>query len=243
MANIFTCRLDRLKPAILEDLFSAIYPLSRIMSPYRRCMLNNRIKDNFTANATPTCLHLAAEPCRRSPIRVVKSIRFRLDLVPYLVRRIPDLKVVYYTRDPRGIMFSVDRLTPDALPDDKLTRGVGVVCGEMYQDITWLDDVTRSNDVRPVLVSYERLATHPHRTAREIYRSLGLAVPDRVLDHLTRITRAANESSMQAGLETTRINSTKTATRWRTDMSAVLLVAVLRNRKCVDVIAKLKYTL
>ena len=52
------------------------------------------------------CLSKAQQKCDSKPINVVQVIRMTMDMMEDLILAEQDIKVIYYTRDPRGIALS-----------------------------------------------------------------------------------------------------------------------------------------
>ena len=75
--------------------------------------------------------------CRGATIQVVKNIRLTMDITKHLMTKIPDLHLVYYIRDPRGIISS--RLKHKSLLTFKPLAETKLLCSRMAQDILALE--------------------------------------------------------------------------------------------------------
>ena len=86
------------------------------------------------------CLPVVTNDCKKSPVRVIKSVRLSLDIVRPLLQRDPALKLIHLFRDPRGIIYSrlvKTRWYPLNIKKGNFTpieRHVRLLCNRMFED-------------------------------------------------------------------------------------------------------------
>ena len=58
------------------------------------------------SRAWQRCKHRLDAKCKQAAIRVVKTVRLTMAQARDVMARVPDVKIVYLLRDPRGIVYS-----------------------------------------------------------------------------------------------------------------------------------------
>ena len=173
-------------------------------------------------------------------LQVVQVLRMKMEDLEPLIRANPDIYVLHYTRDPRGIALS--RIKTGKLIFDTenptAVREAEYLCDKMRQDIRERRILeTRYPDVFRHL-TYEALATDPEGTAKRFYAIFNRTYPENWNGFIGRHMNGQGES---AGFGITVQNATKTAYRWRSKISQHELDTI--NGFCADVITDLGYEL
>ena len=188
-------------------------------------------------NMTP-CYPILEDRCEKSPLRVIKSIRLRLDLLQDVMDEIPDLKVVVYTRDPRGIVHSRKKTQLISA----IARGdVGVegktLCTRIRHELPTLAAIRRKYSNRIWNLKYEELVNDPTKSIENMYSYFGIKVNTAVLDWFKQGKSDTNDKPYG----THRDNATLTAYSWKTKMDEAAKLEVTRS--CDDVLKEMHYDL
>ncbi|XP_047491512.1 carbohydrate sulfotransferase 3-like isoform X2 [Penaeus chinensis] len=103
--------------------------------------------------------------CRKEPLRIIKTIRTRLQWAQELLDDAElNLKVIHLVRDPRGSTVSMAAL------DWK--KGVEETCKAIQQDLQLKEEMERKYPDRYFFVKYEEYCLDPYSKTRQILRFL-----------------------------------------------------------------------
>ena len=127
------------------------------------------------------------QACRRFPTLIMKIVRLRLNLTDSLLEEMPDLKVLYLVRDPRGVMNSrlgsvdwcsrsVDCIEPQRL------------CNDVISDLDAFEVLKKRYPDRVALVKYETLAKEPQTSFESLFHFAGLSYLQRIRTLVDRHT-------------------------------------------------------
>ena len=174
------------------------------------------------------CMALVRHACQNSSILAAKTIRFRMYMAQELLLRDPEVKIIFYARDPRGIISS------------RLQRMKGTVkqeaehlCKTMLDDYEWFLKLNKTHSESMSMYTYEDLAKNPQSSLQYLYGRLGLNLTDQIINNFQN-KASANQYSGRFG--TSRTNSSLTAIRWRKSLSAQMVRTI--NRVCRTVLSK-----
>ena len=195
-------------------------------------------------NQTLKCLPALTEMCKESKIRATKVIRQRMKTLQHIVERDPDVRVLWYTRDPRGIVAS--RLTSVAKQEDLwlmnrvLKQLATPLCEKLKQDHDLYKILAKKYPRNILNVKYEDLVLDHEKILDTIYRFIDLdAVPRKVSSYFRL---ALGGAGVEGGLlSTLRKNGTQTAYHWQEKLTKNSRRVV--ERVCGDVIKELGYRL
>lgn len=146
---------------------------------------------------------------------------------------LPDLKVIHYLRDPRGVINSRianGYIMPGPLasvvsrPVFKLfnssfliERHTEQLCRQMSTDLEISAQLKISYPGRIKTILYEDLAQNPIEIAKQLYQFVGLNLTDEIREYIYSITMAGKQPN---GIyATTRTNSSRTAFGWKQRLS------------------------
>lgn len=154
------------------------------------------------------CLPLMIKECKASHIVAVKSIRFYVDYAVQLHKEMPDLTVIHYSRDPRGIITS--RKTADHKVASRIAQEAESLCQFMVDNI----ESQRKFSTKSFMMSlkYEDLATDPLNITRKMYNF----IREEPSKDLLKIVHNHTQGGKFNGLiGTSRYNSTATSIAWK----------------------------
>ena len=185
------------------------------------------------------CRDAATDLCRRTSLVAMKVVRTSLAALERSLQRVPDLNVVFYTRDPRAVTLS--RYT-----DDMTFYGMGhgiaeeakVLCVQMLYDIWYLRRLERKYPTAFISLRYEDFVDDPITVAARLFGHVRRTVPPSFKDWVKSSFYAAKDGGR---FDTTRANASATAHQWRKAVNRTDLVAM--NRNCRTVLAELGYTI
>jgi len=191
--------------------------------------------------AAAPCLPILRAICNRTQIRSLKSIRLRLQTALPLVVKYPDVKVVYYVRDPRAIMASRwtgARGLKSSVSGGDIVTEAKLLCRKMLADVrTW----TRAHEAFPnnfMMLRYEDVALDVKRFSRNVYDFIREPIPPEVRSFTYRAAHARSDNGF---LGTDRENMTQTAGRWKKKLPVVVLKEI--TAVCQSVLNLLGYPL
>lgn len=173
---------------------------------YARCMTYDGVR-------ALRCLSKVTSACLNSTIRSFKAIRFSMDVMEELLALVPDLKVIHYIRDPRGLALSRMKtgLLSQVSRHDMVTEA-RLYCDRVMHDLTIRQTLELRYPNTFMQLLYEDLAQNLQSVTKKIYDFLGTPVPKEVIKWIHQM---ANASTDGGGFDTQRVNSSQTAFNWR----------------------------
>ncbi len=164
LRHTLTCDLRNTTPAIWSRWTGFLRRESR-STPYIRCIKEQReggiTNDSF-------CISLLTEICTNSSMIIVKTIRTPMYLVGPLLESLPKLKVIYYTRDPRGMINSRSGISKSS--DILMVKNAERLCLTMSTDYAYYRTLSEKHPDRIIHVKYESLAHSPMECASMMYK-------------------------------------------------------------------------
>ncbi len=183
-----------------------------------------------------TCKVLTHRLCVNSSTVIVKTIRAPMYFVEPLMESLATLKVIYYTRDPRGIMSS--RRPILRFNDTEMVTNAKALCLRMAADWQYFQALRKVYPERIVHIKYESLAASPMEYATGIYRFLGQPMDTVVSDWVKESTHANSNTGTYG---TRRTDSKKTSEAWQSKLSAELIRNI--TGVCKQLLLSLDYPL
>ena len=174
------------------------------------CLWN--LNHNTSVNLAPylRCLVDFNRKCDTSNLRIVKSIRLPLRSLFRLMRKYPDLRVVYLVRDPRAILKSQVK----AFGHSPKT---GSFCRMVLDDVNHMKLLLQTFPGRAVTVRYEDISNDPLEWTRRLYKFLQVEMTQRVVDNVKNMTSGPDKKKVWI-YSVVRSDARKTANRWRTEI-------------------------
>ena len=206
------------------------YIPQRVMSAYQTCL-------NMSRKSCSPCFHLLADNCRSASVRVNKVIRLDPSLLEDLILAIPGLRVIVYHRDPRGIVASrmPVKLNSMLAGPDMVKEGQ-LLCGRMARDISHLIQLKARYPHNIMTLRYEDVTADAMNALRDIYSFTGVQLTKEIKNKFAQHFSASRDTGFYG---TSRKNATRTAAKWRTNMSASTRLAIASV--CSDVLQALRY--
>ena len=227
-----SCNFQDLDIDTLVDSFHQSFKDS--MYDFYKCAINhvvtirklrrteNIMARNWTAalitrniKAINVCLSEAKQKCLEAPLRVIKFIRLRMQLVAELLPLYPNMQVVYLQRDPRGILRS--RVKTGLLRGSTFSSVVVKHCNSSFNDIETVKTLAEQYPGRIKAVLYEDAADRPVETFESVFRFCGLNFSSNMKNYTISLTSLGGKSSCSFCIE--KGNSSETAYQWRKEMS------------------------
>ena len=156
------------------------------------------------------CLLHFWHSCRVSPLRIFKVIRLPIRALFSLVRKFPDLRVVYLVRDPRAILMSQRAQFGHAPKAEDFCRMV-------VDDARHMKLLRETFPGRAVTVRYEDISNDPLEWTRRLYRALQIGMTPKVESGVRRMTSASRKQ--EGAYSSFRADSKSAASNWRTEVS------------------------
>ena len=185
----------------------------------------------YNQSEGPECVKDFEAVCKSTRVHSTKLHRLRMSTVEELILRIPNIYIIYYVRDPRGIYKSRKGLY-DVPPFAKL-------CEHMEEDHDVYDMLKAKYPEVFLQVKYEHLASDPQGKTKQIYNHIGLDIPQEVTSFLNEPPKNKKRGQKEGPHSVHRSNSTYTASAWRDTLSETLLAEA--NTACKTVLDKLDY--
>lgn len=241
LRDILTCQVTSLpvEEVLLHSFVTGSTLSRRIAMWYRECLVQK--KDLPKAARLETCIPRLQGSCTSAIFTAIKTIRVSLRLASQLMQSIPDLRIVYSYRDPRGILASRKHLEPYYYTDEaSFAVRSRELCGQMSQDLAEADSLRaslgESGRERLTVLRYEDLALNPLDTARDIYRGIGLELTPGVREWLIKSTTTSDH---EYNPTTVHRNATEVVQKWRHSLSEAY--QRIASEACHDVLQRLRY--
>lgn len=138
-----------------------------------------------------------------------------MDIIPSLMHRLPNLKVIHLIRDPRGIMNS--RVKVKLSNWLNLVTEVNDLCSSIVRNIETAEKVKQKFPDRTKLLVYEQLSEYPTEISRDLFGFVDMDFSPLVQRRLDRLTHNRAQAR-DCDWCTKKANSTKTALMWRTEI-------------------------
>ncbi len=212
LRQVLTCDITNLDTRVLQEgvLRTAFH--SPPVEPYRTCLSKN---DNYWPNCTATL----KAACQNYSIVSAKTVRTPFYLIPVLISAVPDLKVIYFTRDPRAVMNSRGKI--HHYKDSIFLGHLQNLCLRMKEDFKHYTRAFHRHPSQIMHVVYEELAHNPVKVSREMFHFLGgRDLPNATEAWIRQNTKASISSESRMS---TMKNSSATAEKWRQDLPPVLI--------------------
>ena len=161
-----------------------------------------------------------------------------MEISATMIRSEPSLKVVYLTRDPRGIVHSrLHSQLMSRLSNNDPIKEARILCKQMSHDITIYQNIRINYPNNIQLLKYEDIVRSPIAQMQLVHRFTGGSILNK--DVQTEFLRNFNSFNDNGTFGTQRRNGTKTANKWREGFTTNQLNMI--NAYCKDVIHKLSY--
>ncbi len=157
-------------------------------------------------------------------------------IVEEILRAMPDLKVIYSVRDPRGILSSRSVIWEDL----NLKSAAENLCLRLKTDYEQYEKMRRHFKDRILQITYEDLANQPRSVAERIYRFVERSIQPEVLRWLDRNTKAKVTDHHVNDLYGTARNARQRINAWRASLPHDIISHA--NAVCSETLEKLGYS-
>ncbi|CAH1777851.1 unnamed protein product [Owenia fusiformis] len=179
-----------------------------------------------------SCLGTYEKSCQSVNILAAKTIRMSMRMVEPLLQQSPDMKIIHYVRDPRGIQESrgLRHMYGFSL---NVTESGRHLCSLMRDDISVVKRLNREYNDAVIQVKYEDLALNNEDKIRRIYKHIGQDVPVSLLKWFKSVGHTCNSNVEDC----TKANSRQG--RWTEKLTNTTMN--LLSTYCQDVLQYFKY--
>ncbi|XP_046558332.1 carbohydrate sulfotransferase 1-like [Haliotis rubra] len=164
---------------------------------------------------TLDCLPVLERHCVRAPVSCVKTIRFNMTDMRYLMNKHKNIKIIHLIRDPRATLRS--QKSVGQISFDSLDIHAENFCQRVKRDLDVSSEIKPFYPQRILTVRYEDLAERPFETTEHIYRFLGLNLTTSIRDYVQNITSGSGNICRRNSLCTNK-NSRQIVSKWRTSL-------------------------
>ena len=240
ISNIFTCNVTSLpRDELLRHPFVTGTTISRrVAIHYRGCLKGGG--KNADLGRLDVCLPRLEQSCLTAEYRAVKLIRMSMKWAVPLLSKHRKLKVIHYTRDPRGTLLSRLGLQTNYFRDaETFGQRAKELCDQMRQDLDETELVQNTDPElygRVLRIRYEDLALDPVKTATQIYDFLDLEFPKGIRDWLLKYTKETDPKGLATSVHR---NASHVASKWRQGLDPAY--QALAAEHCNEVLYKLGY--
>jgi hypothetical protein len=225
----------------IELLEQTLSEMRTKLHSHAKDSLGNFVKHQMCVNAMATqvsrCLPKATEVCQSSSLHVAKVLRLRFDELEELTFLYPNLKIVFFPRDPRGIAYS--RAQTDLVKNKRHRHYIEearFVCMRMRSDLIKKNILVSRYPNKVLTVSYEYMARHPMEYAEQVFKHLGKTVPSGWKDFITANSKAKVEDGPFGMV---RKDPLKTALSWKRRINRQGKLSMTKT--CRSVLEELNY--
>ena len=191
--------------------------------------------------------------CSLHPIRLIKTVRFRVAKVEKLLQDpAMDLRVVLLVRDPRGVYNSRGSGPVASWCKEKEECADPTVgCRDLADDIVAAEGLTARYPGKVTLVRYEDLSLSPEQTSRHLLNFVDLPWTEAISNYIdthtkvdwmrSRLTNVSRQREKALSAHVTAKNSTATAFAWRQELTLARTLDI--QRRCSGPMRRLGYSL
>ncbi|XP_062574786.1 uncharacterized protein LOC134236627 [Saccostrea cucullata] len=204
----FTCKFDNIDITSLTNRF--ILHHTPELRDYYYCVASNRKHQNKTKlRIVKTCALLLRIKCRSAASRTIKTVRLSIFMAGKLLKWLPNLKIIYLLRDPRGIVNSqFEHFINEGKNVSTLAREL---CNTISYDLSSFEDLEPCHKRRMMKVIYEQLCQYPNIEVAKIYAFLNV---EYTAERKWFVERIMKGPIWRCAYCTDRGNALKNAYRW-----------------------------
>ena len=202
---------------------------------HRRCI------ERLNAHVRP-CWESSRAVCANATAVTAKVIRLALADIEPIIQRLPDVRIIHYVRDPRGIAVSRSLVNwTFSTVDVSAVAETRLLCREMLEDLRAKRRFERCYPGAVITVRYEDFSDDPIRTTERVFEAVGQRVPATFRSWLDRVINVKNVRNPPFANGIRRGNASATAAAWQSRVSYSDVIGM--NRNCREVLDLLGYEL
>lgn len=181
---------------------------------YRSCLTAGGQNRKETLGFCPPedCVGIMKADCLTSKYIVIKTIRFSMENMRFLLEKNPNIKIIHLLRDPRATIRSEIFMGVGRWQD--IVNVSRTLCGRIMEDIEMFKIFQKDFPNRILRIRYEDLSRYPIDTSKLMYSFAGMEYTDNVRQYVhDRMIKYPNTSSVDD--VTWKGNSTDRMDKWR----------------------------
>ena len=198
------------------EQFTPSCPQEQSVKCHRQCA-----EDMFTHMEEPCMKEIenARRDCSQKTLIGIKAIRMPMSLVDKLLQEDPDIKVIHYLRDPRGIVASRQRSPwlKSRVAKKSWAREITLLCNKMQDDIIARKTLEKKYPNSIYTIKYEDFARDPVCLGQKVYDHIGTPFPKDLQRWLYKSTHSKGRGS--GAFTTVRKDGSKAAFSWKKKVS------------------------
>ena len=199
------------------EKFTPCCNLEKIIKCHRKCA------DTMIAHMKPCMEHInyARRNCSQKNLIGIKAIRMPMSVVEKILQEDPEIKVIHYIRDPRGIVASrqKSKWLQSSVAKKSWDREITLLCNKMQDDITARKRLEEKYPNSIFTIKYEDFAADPIHHGQKVYDHIGTSFPEDLQYWLYNSTHSTNKGA-GAAFTTVRKDGSKAAFSWKKRLSA-----------------------
>ena len=193
----------------------------------------SRLKCYTSFGKSSKCLRDFEKQCNMKRLSVTKVHRLSMQSVESIIEKIPDIYIVYYVRDPRGILMSRGTFGSRVLEHSFLTNAL---CKQMEKDYHMYTKLKSKFPSSLHMLRYEDLVMNLKDELRNLFHFIDEPITHEILSYMASITNATSDSDWQG---VRRRDGVKTSMAWRDKISTD--ANKISKKKCAGIIKLLGY--
>jgi hypothetical protein len=175
----FTCNFDGIDITALTHQF--ILQHTPELGDYYWCV-NPKTSTKGQIENVKKCITLLHKRCIQSKSRTIKTIRLPVAMAGKLLEWLPNLKIIYLIRDPRGILNSwFEQMINDG---KNASSAAQKLCQSMSSDLSAYRDLQYCHRNRITRIIYEDMCQNPFVIVPKLYEFLNTNYTERVDDYV-----------------------------------------------------------
>jgi hypothetical protein len=183
------------------------------------------------------------QTCQRSKIRAAKILRVKMPSMDAILQAIPDLHVIHYFRDPRGVFLSRKQGETSSCQgsgEEGCLAMVKNLCVEMADDIELSAPLRSKYPGAFMTLRYEDVVLNPSKALGEMYGFMGERMEQKLLDWVNA-TMNAKDNNGYYGVR--RKDGSSRKDQWRRALNASFIEKMNNIPECQTLFRKLRYEL
>ena len=185
------------------------------------------------------CLPKLQYSCEDSGVRVLKVLRSSMKTLKYLLRDIPELKIIHLIRDPRATLKSQASFGECGPAKGGYQGCSNKLCTALENNGLEQERLAKQFPDRILDVFYEDLAKFPIEISIQLYNFIGINFSSEVENYIYNITMAGNPNN--CAICTTRSNASIHVDKWKKTIKPAFLTTI--EDRCNYVLRRYNYSL
>ncbi|XP_061185565.1 carbohydrate sulfotransferase 1-like [Saccostrea echinata] len=215
----FTCNFDHIDLTALTDPFIAIHTPEH--KDYYKCFEDNMKENKSVIESVKDCVDFLSIRCSTAKTRTIKTVRLSMLMAGKLLKWLPNLKITYLIRDPRGILNS--QFEQHVTEENDTIATIKKVCNTISTDFTNFKYLELCYKNRMLIIIYENLCQYPSILVPKIYKFLNVEFTNETGNYVKRIM---NGPARKCHYCTDRGDALGNAYRWIRDIEEKTLLDI-----------------